>query len=49
MYIILDIYDITFPMIVTNELGNPIIFNSYNAAEDYSIIIQKSQIVELNQ
>lgn len=47
-YIILNLYDEYHPIIVSDELNRPIIFNSYQEAENYSILIERFQIVELN-
>lgn len=47
-YIILNLYDEQFPIIVTDEESRPIIFNSYEAAKGYSVIVEYSQIVPLD-
>ena len=48
MYIIIELFDKTFPTIVTNEEGIPLVFEDKNEAEIEAEDCQNGLIVDIN-
>lgn len=46
-FIVIEKMDPDFPTIVTDEEGNPKIFDDWNAAEEECRLLQEGQIVEI--